>query len=466
MADFILGVPPAVVQLVQQGLLERAFHDGLFPALQYRAEATAEEWPANTGTEMFQSRPGLLKPNVVPGIPGTDPVPQALTYEQWAARLAQYYGTIDTHMPTAVVANTNLFLRNIQQLGLQAGQTINRVPRNELFKAYLSGNTALTSVTASADVVIQVASLNGFTDVVIPGTTVRPVPVSIATPLSITIMNGVTPIVRNVIGATPLNAADPFGPGTLTLSATVGAIVATRSSVLSSSRPTVLRVGGGTSVDAIGAADTFTLQDAINAVSQLRKNNVQPHEDGYYHAHISPGAVAQLFADPVFQRLNTAMPEGIMYKEAFVGCIAGILFFMNTESPDPSNTVDTGARSLTGTAAFYSPDIAAETTNDGGVDIGRIVITGKGCIYEKWLDEGQFVTEAGTQGKIGEFDIVNNGLAITTERIRLVIRAPQDRLQQTVSASWSISTCFPIPSDITAGGPQRFKRAIIIEHAI
>ncbi len=291
-------------------------------------------------------------------------------------------------------------------------------------------------------------------------------PVSSAAPLSITIWNGATPIVRNVTGASPLNALDPDGPGTLTLCATVGAIVATRSSVLSSSRPVVLRVGGGTSVDAIGASDTFTLQDAINAVSQLRKNNVQPHEDGFYHAHISPGAVAQLFADPVFQRLNTAMPEGVMYKEAFVGVMAGILFYMNTESPDPSNTTDIGPRVLTGTNAYYSPDIAAETTNDGNVDIGRILITGKGCVYEKWLDESQFVTEAGTQGKIGEFDIVNNGLAITTERIRLIIRAPQDRLQQTVSASWSISTSFPIPSDITAGGPQRYKRAIIIEHAL
>ena len=60
----VLGVPPAVLQLVQQGLLERAFHDGLFPALMYRSEAVAAEWGANTGTAIFMSRPGLLTPIV------------------------------------------------------------------------------------------------------------------------------------------------------------------------------------------------------------------------------------------------------------------------------------------------------------------------------------------------------------------------------------------------------------------
>ena len=33
----VLGIPPAIINLVQAGALERAFHDGLFPALHYRA---------------------------------------------------------------------------------------------------------------------------------------------------------------------------------------------------------------------------------------------------------------------------------------------------------------------------------------------------------------------------------------------------------------------------------------------
>lgn len=463
--SLVLGIPPAVLQLVQEGLLERAFHDGLYPALQYRSEAMIEEWPANTGQELFMSRPGLLTPIVTPLTPGVDPTPQAVAFEQWIARLDRFASTIDTHMPTAITSNANLFLRNIHQLGLQAGQSLNRIPRNELFKAYLSGHTVLTAATAAPDTTIQVAALNGFTDVVALGPAVRPTPVSAANPLQIVIQDA-TPITVNVIGFTPDDPDDLFGPGSLELDAAVGAVVAVRTAVLSSQRPDILRAGGGDSVDDIGAADVFTLQDAINAANQLRTHNVQPHEDGYYHAHISPGSNSQVFQDPAFQRLNTALPDHVYYHEGFIGTISGIMFFMNTESP---TNINSGATTPTGTDSLYSRDIGSETVNEtaGGIRIGRILVTGKGALYEKYLDESQYISEAGVTGKIGEFDVVNAGIAITTERIRLVLRAPIDRLQDVVAASWSISTSFPVPSDVTAGtGPQRFKRAIVIEHAL
>lgn len=459
--QLVLGVPPAVLDLVQQGLLERAFHDGLFPALQYRAEAQEEEWPANTGTEIFMSRPGLLAPRTKPLAPGEDPQPQTLSYEQWVARLARYADTIDTHVPTSVVANADQFLRNIHQLGLQAGQSLNRIPRNELFRAYLSGQTNAIAAGAAVDTQIRVASLNGFTDVIVRGTNVRPQPVSTSYPLEITI-TGVTGT-RNVIGFDPDDPDDPNGPGTLFLDAALGAITAVRAPVLSSARPLVIRSGGGDSVDAIGSGDVFQLQDAINAVNRLRRANVPPHEDGYYHAHISTDGNSQVFTDTAFQRLNTALPDHVYYQEAFIGTIAGIAFFLNTESPDVLNS---GALTGTGTNAQYAEDVGAEVTNEGNVNIGRIVITGKGSIYERWLDEKKYVTEAGITGKVGEFQIVNAGIEVLTERIRLILRAPVNRLQDIVAATWSITTSFPIPSDVTAGGPARFKRALVIEHAL
>jgi len=459
--SLVVGVPPTVLELVQQGLLERAFHDGLFPALQYRAEAQDEEWPANTGTEIFMSRPGLLTPRTKPLAPGVDPTPQVVSYEQWVARLARYGDTIDTHVPTSTVSNADQFLRNIHQLGLQAGQSLNRIPRNELFKAYLSGQTNLIAAGAAIDTQIRVASVNGFTDVVSKGINVRPRAVSPASPLAITI-TGVTGE-RNVVGFDLDDPDDPFGPGTLYLDAALGAVIAVRAPVLSVARPTVIRAGGGDSVDAIGAADVFTLQDAINATNRLRRANVPPHEDGYYHAHISTDGNTQVFTDPAFQRLNTSLPDHVYYQEAFIGTIGGIAFFLNTESPDPLNS---GARTATGTNAFYSEDLGAETTNDGGINVGRVLVTGRGTLYERWLDERQYVTEAGVTGRIGEFQIVNNGIEVMTERIRLILRAPINRLQDVVAATWSISTSFPVPSDITSGGPQRFKRAIVIEHAL
>lgn len=462
-SNLVLGVPPQILNLVQQGLLERSFHDGLFPALKYRSEAQEEQWEANTGTEIFMTRPGLLTPVTRPIAAGIDPIPQTIAYEQWVARLARYAGTIDTHVPTSVVSNADQFLRNIHQLGLQAGQSLNRIPRNELFKAYLSGQTNLTAATVAASNLISVASLNGFTDVVLQGSVgVRPQPVSSSTPLPIVIDPATAAIARNVTQAIPDDPNDPFGPGTLVLDATVGAVVAVRSTVITTSAPTVIRSGGGDSVDAIGAGDIFTLQDAINATNRLRKNNIPPHEDGYYHAHVNTDANSQVFEDAAFQRLNTARPDHVYYQEAFIGTIAGIMFLLNTESPELGNAGDV---TNTGTSSRYSSDIGAETVNSTGVGIGRILISGRGALYEKWLDEKAYVTEAGITGKIGEFQVVNSGVEVATERVRLILRAPINRLQDQVSASWSITTSFPVPSDITSGGPQRYKRALIVEHA-
>jgi hypothetical protein len=462
--NLVVGIPPAVLQLVQTGLLERAFHDALFPALLFRAEAAYEPWEAHGATEILMTRAGLLTPRTKPLAPGGgDPLPQVLSYEQWVATLFRYADTIDTHMPTSAVSSMDQFMRNIQQLGLQAGQSINRIPRNALCTAYLSGQTCLIQATLTTDTTIRVAAVNGFTEVVLPASTVRPVPVSAATPKPIQIMNGATPIARNVIGFVLDDPTDPNGPGTLTLDVAVGSAVAIRSSVLTLDRPKIIRSGGGSSVDAIGASDIFTLQDAINATNWLRKNNVSPHEDGYFHGHLSTDANGQVFQDPAFQRLNTSLPDHTYYQQAFLGTIAGIAFFSNNEAPDFANC---GPRTSTGTNAFYSQDIGAETTNNGGINVGRTVITGRGAIYEKTLDEASYLTEAGVTGKMGEFQVVNQGITVETDRIKLILRAPINRLQDQVSATWSITTSFPVPTDITAGGPQRYKRSVIVESAL
>lgn len=466
----ILLVPPYMQELHQQGALERAFHDGLVPNFAYRAEALAEQVQANTGETLNQSRPGLLTPKTRPLVPGQDPQPSQVIFEQWTSVIQQYSDAIDTNMPTSVTAAASLLMRNIQQLGIGAGQTINRVARDALFQAYLSGNTVINVATTAADTQLHAAAINGFIDVVVPGVNVAPKPVSANSPLSATLgVPGVAgTITVQVVGAVPDDPNDPIGPGTLILSAPVGAIFAARTSLRSTYAPRIVRSGGGATIDAIGSGDVITLQDCINGVALLRRANVMPHEDGYFHAHISPLANAQIFTDTVLQRLNTALPEGAMYSSGFIGHISGIMFFMNNESPDAFNASNGGPRVFTGpNFAQYSSEIGAETTNDGGVDIDRVILTGKGALYERYLDESDFVTEAGLTGKTGTFDVVNNGIKILTERIRLILRAPLDRLQQVTSAAWSITTCFPVPSDVTGpSGPERFKRAVVIEHAM
>lgn len=463
MADnIVVGVPPSVVQLVQQGALQRYFHEGLFPNLGFRSEALLEEWPANSGTEHFMTRAGLITPVTEPLAPGSDPIPAETPYEQWSAKLDQFANAKDIHMPTSVVSNANLFLNEIKQMGLNAGQSVNRIARDRMFKAYLSGNTCTTQSRAGGETNVRVASLSGFNDVV-TSITVRPAPVSPSTPLVVTVGTGGTAVTMSVIGTVPDNLNDPDGPGVLLFSSAITA-QAVRAAVVSSAAPRIIRSSGSATVDGISASDTLNLQQVINAVGALRDNNVPPHDDGYYHAHISGAANAQFYQDPVFQRLNQSLPEGATYKDGFVGHISGVMFYMNTESPRFGNA---GTQTTTYLLAQYAKGIGAEVTNATGVRIGRVIITGKGAIYERFLDESQYLTDAGVNGKVGEFSVTNGGLQIMTEKIRLILRAPMDRLQQKVGVAWSITTSFATPSDITApSGPERYKRAIVLEHAL
>jgi hypothetical protein len=205
------------------------------------------------------------------------------------------------------------------------------------------------------------------------------------------------------------------------------------------------------------------MNDIIDAVQSLAANNVPPHNDGFYHCHLNPTAVAQLYRDNQWQRLHQSLPESAAYVELSIGKVMNCYHYQNTEAPNFQNV---GTLVSTGTNAQVSGEIGAEVINETSVNIGRVIITGGGAIYEKYVDEGEFLSEAGVTGKIGHFSIVNGGVGIMTNRIRYIMRAPLDRLQQVIAQSWSWSGDFGIPSDILEGSAARFKRAIVIEHTL
>jgi len=448
------GVPAEILSIIQDRTLERVFHDALFPRLLFRSEAMPELWPVNLGERVVFTRPGLIPVNKKPLTAGQDPAPSTYAFEQWEAEAAQFGDTIDTHMPTSYVSMAPLFLRNTVQLGLNAGETLNQLVRDRLFRAYLGGNTALTAETV-ASAQISVASLNGFTETIANG---RPVPVSPTSPIAAVV--GTEAV--SVIGATPTDPENPFGPGVLTLAANITAAIPVRTAVLASNRSRIVRVGGGTTVDAIDAANILTLQDVINAVARLRAARVPTMSDGFYHVHLTPEGESQIYQSEQWQRLYTALPESAAYRDLAIGQLVGCRFYRNTECP---NTLNTSDQVVTGTNAATAGDIGGEVINENAVEVRRAVVLGGGSIYEKYLDESKYMTEAGTTGKIGSFTVVNNGVQVMTNRIRFILRAPLDRLQQVVAQSWSWSGDFPVPSDALTFDTARFKRAVVIEHA-
>ena len=464
MADFSTILQTSEVRaLVQENILERAFHDALFPRMLFRGEAMPQVWPANVGDSMVFTGVGLIKPKMKALMPGSDPAPSTYQAEQWSATLQQYADTVDTHMPTSITAIANLFLRNAHQLGMSAGQSLNRIVRDRMYNAAESGWTVADGAQAATSS-LRVKRLNGFTTARRPdlptGSAVRFDTVSTNNPLSITVYDSglAAPVVVNVIGYSPDVAGDTIGPGYLALSAPV--TVADRGYVYSADRSYVVRVGGGNSVDDIGSNDTLKLSDIRAAVARFWQENVPEHADGRFHCHLDPTAQAQVFGDQEWRQLLTSLPDYYMYRQFALGELLNTVFFRNSECPVPE-TVEGGA-----TGDFSQDDpFAGELYNDGtpaGVKIHRALFTGQGGIYEYHQDLSGLLTDAGITGKVGEPKVTNNSIEVFTDRIQLILRSPLNRLQDLVSTSWKFIGDWPVRTDATTGDAARYKRFAVV----
>ncbi|NIV31221.1 MAG: hypothetical protein GWN58_17525, partial [Anaerolineae bacterium] len=175
---------------------------------------------------------------------------------------------------------------------------------------------------------IAVSNLNGFTEQIADA---RISPVSPANPLAISFSTAEPD--NTVVGFTPADPNQPFGPGTLSLGAALTGAVPARTGVVARTASDVYRVGGGATVDGLAAANILTLQDVINVVARMRANNVPPTADGYYHVHVTPQGEAELFADNQFQRLFQSLPDSATYRDLAIGQLVGCRFYRNTENP-------------------------------------------------------------------------------------------------------------------------------------
>lgn len=464
--DFsIILQSPEVRQLVQENLLERAFHDALFPGLMFRGEAVPQAWPANSGDVQIFTAPGLIAPKQRPLRPGTDPLPSGYGSEQWEAQLQQYADSIDTHMPTSMSAIVNLFMRNAHQLGMSAAQSLNRIVRNRMYNAALSGWTVADGAQAGPTTTLRVKRLNGFTKARRPdlatGSPVRFQPVSANNPLPITVLANAVAEARNVIGFTADTAGDEVGPGTLTLDASVSTVL-DRAYVYSIDRSNIVRSGGGLKVDDIIASDTLKLAQIRAAVAAFWQNNVPAHADGRFHAHADPTSISQVYDDDEFQRLNTSLPDYVIYRQFALGEILNTVFLRNTECPVPQTV-----QPYDGVTFSQDDPFAGELYSTGvstGVPIHRVLVSAQGGIFEYFSDLSQLITEAGVTGKVAEPRIVNNGIEIMSDRIQLIIRGPLNRLQDLVSTSWKFIGDWPARTDAASGDAARYKRFITIEH--
>lgn len=457
-----------VAQLLQPFTLARLMGEALFPLLLFRAGVIREPWEAAAGQTMSFPTPGLIPPDTTERTPGITPGFKTQEYEHYQATCGSLGFPISIHMPSNWATASPLLYNKLKGLGMSAAQTMNRHIRNKLFRAYQAGHAIVESVDGPGTT-LTVNSVNGFANSYDP-TTNFVVPTSNASPRTYS-RNGtaVAAGTSQIIAAAPSDPANPFGPGTITLSAAVGFVAGDRIDATDAS--VIIRPNGATSVDGINAGDVLNLDLIRAAVTSLRRDNVGPCPDGTYHVHMDPFGEAYIARDNSFQRqIETRGLDEEPYANFAIGRAAGCTFFNNNECPDAGTVTAstiTSSRPTQAASARGSGDIGADIVNAGGIQIMRTIVCGAGYMYERYVNESAFMSEAGVSGKIGGMQVSNAGIEIPMDGIRIIIKAPTDAFNETVTVAWSWTGDFVPPTHrLSSRSGAAYASARVIETAL
>lgn len=410
-------LPAALQAIMQNGLLDKVFQDALIPNFVFPSLADPMPWQGGLGDTKTFTRTGLLTPSTT-AITGSDASTSTYTVEQWSVTMDQYGLGMDTNMLKSAMTLASQWLSDVRTLGINAGQSLNQIARNKLYAAYAGGRTWCTT-TATSDTSIIVASVDGFTKVLVNGV---PTAVSASNPLTVTIEG-----VANTV--TGVNA----GTSTLTLG-TARADTA-GDYVVAANAPTSIRTATRDTAYDITSADVATLAMFRAGVVRLRKMNV-PTIGGYYTAHIPPDTEAQLFADTDFKQALQGRVDSPVWRDLSIGRFAGVDWVRNNECPT--------------------------VTSNSGATVYRPIVLGAGAVVSAPFD-GQSAMLAGS----GVEDVPNIRMIQATPgtEVALIVRPPTDRLQQVLATTWSWVGDFGVPSDSGTGDAALYKRGVVVEHA-
>lgn len=418
--DLRSTLPAALQPIMQDGILDRIFRDALLPKFLYPATASVEPIAQGIGAEVTFTRDGLLAPATTPTT-GSDPTPETLSYEQWSLKMEQYSNTMDTNRLTARATLADTFVRNVQKLGINAGQTLNQLARNKLYAAYNGSNSWVVTAQGAASTTCVVKNAAGFDTVLVNGV---PTAVSASNPLDVTVAG-----VANTVVACDLVT------NTLTLGTAVTQAVG--AAVVSSAAPYSLRAGSGATRYNLTGSNVMTASLAEDAVARLRTMNV-PTINGNYIGHIDAVTERELFADPDFKQAYQGRGDSEVFGNMSIGTFLGVDWVRNTEAP---------------------------TTTDGGssanLTVHQPIFMGADALMAGPFEGiGDLLADTGVE----EVPMISMIGPANGVEVAMIIRPPQDRLQQIISASWSWVGDFAVPTDITTGDAARYKRAVVVEH--
>jgi hypothetical protein len=459
---------PAVQDIIeQQNLLERLFHDPLEANLAYSKFADDEMFPNGIGETLTKTRPALfpLSAAMTPINPASNTgLDNGLTnnyyaFEQYILPINLYALTTNVNIMQDRTLIRRIFLQNYQQLGENAGRTMDGLCSQFIHTAYDSGNTFATQ-TVSSGTTLTVDNAVGFDTAFnsnagqSPGS---PTTTSSSNPVTVTVYNGTSGAVKGTLTVTGVafdsvntsTANVGTGPtaiaygksGTLTFSATIGITISANDNIVASDGSFVERPNGKLTRAALVSSDTLKLIDFGNAAAKLHSRNVPKLPSGMYGAIIDPALWPQLLSDNAFNFATMGqMGEGY-FKNGMVSRTLGMEFVSSNMIPNYS---------------IPSSNLRARHCVVGGM--GMLI---KGT-FQGSIDAAR---QANTMQNA---DI----RLIEDAKIALITRGPIDVLQQVVSQTWEWVGGFVVPTDFTSTPAiipttdyARYKRAVVIEVA-
>lgn len=446
----IQNMPASLQAAIQQGFLQREFQSGLTSALGYRKVADREPVKINVGETVTKTRRGFKAPQTTPLNPSSNTnldnglTPSTFSIEQYTLGIDMYGDTIDLNLVTSQVGIANQFLANGQTNGQQAKQSLDRLARNALFKAYQGGQTRVRTTLGAPAATLNVDDIRGF-DVVLKAGKFQPVSGTNTAPVII----GSNIYTLTGVAADGSNVSTTFGgiSGTLTFSGNVTTADGTADNVVfHANAPGLVRpngkwrkgsaFAGNITQKSLAAGDKLTLSAILDAVAYLRNNTGLQGQ--LFDLFLDNVSMVQLFADPDFKLMYQGQYGSAEAKTGAVFQLAGVNFIPTTEAP---TQVHPGNAALT---------------------IHRPILVAQGALVE-----GDY---AGMTQKAAELNGANSDITIADEVV-MVTRGPIDRLAQIVAQSWFWIGGFVTPTDATAdqtiiptADANYLKRAVVIEH--
>jgi hypothetical protein len=415
-------LPVGIRAIIQDGFLEAAFDNALRPDFMFPSLADVESIPGQKGQRVTRTRTGLLTPQTTP-LAG-DPSADTYSIEQFSGVLDQYGNSMDTNMLGSGTAQASKFVQDIRTLGINAGQSLNRLARTRLYGAYGGGRTWCRTADGGSNTSIDVQSVDGFEFVLVNGV---PTAVSASNPLSVTI-NGVANTVTGVNRTTRV----------LTLG--TARVDVLGDPIIASNAPTTIRPNARASAFNLIAGDVATVGVFFDAVARLRSMSVPPLPSGNYQAHVDATTMRQLLSDAEFRQAFQSQGGADDYRAGRITIFGGIEFIINIETPTVSGDGMTVATAR------------------------RPIVCGAGSLIAMPLEnQGMLLDGTGVEDVpgISLVDAAGSGMEVV-----LIVRPPQDRLQQVVSSSWAWTGDFAVPTDSTGMADAALvKRAVVIEHA-